>query len=236
MTDQQWTTEELLAFAAGDMTPEQSQQLERRIASDAEALRLVGRYRAVADAVHRDDTVQPSATTVKAIHAYFEQFHRQRAATTALPRPAWLDRLHALVGELLFDSRLQPIALRRRHAAEFIQLAYRVGDGEIDVRATWSENPAVAGAGQWRVLGQITRDDAAHDTPGTPDGTPPETREVALVVAGSDAVVVQSACDETGMFALDAKPGAYDLCIRMVEGAGEAGLPRLVVLPGIDLP
>lgn len=228
MTDREWTTETLLAYAAGELSPEENQRLESLIASDAAAKSVIERYQSVAEVFGSDDTVEPPASTIAAIHAFFERHHRQREATAAArPRPAWLDRLDALIGELLFDSRLQPIAVRRRHAAEFIQLAYRAGESEVELRATWLESAAVARPGRWRVLGQISPS-------GDKKGDAPANREVALVQAGSDAVAAESECDETGMFTLEAERGTYDLCFRLESAVTNSH--RLVVLPGIELP
>jgi hypothetical protein len=240
----QWTIEELLAYAAGELDTEESQLLESRVALDSRALGMIAWYRAVAQLIESDDFAPPPPRALKAAAALFNQLADHGEAAKRPPaRPLkWLDRLDALVGALLFDSRLQPIAVRRGHAGELIQLAFQAGppapsgpggatgssaQWEIELRATWSERTDVQGeftsdqrfgeTGTWRVMGQISPESGRA--------------EVAIVLSGSDSAVAEASCDETGMFRFEAPPGVYDLCIRLPECD-----VRPIILPGIELP
>jgi hypothetical protein len=117
----------------------------------------------------------------------------------------WLDAVDRFVARVIFDSRVQPMAVRSPAAevAERINLTCEIPAGEIDLQAERTVD--ARGQNCWQLIGQL-------------GGSVSGEIEVALVKAGTTVPVAQAFADEHGGFALEAPPGAYDLCFNMLAG------------------
>ena len=209
MSDRKINDADLLAYAAGELNPERARVVEAHLANHPDAAGLVALYRRVAKRVASDDSVAPSSAAIAKARGIF-----RRPATAA--RPGWLDRVDALIARLVFDSRVQPMAVRTTGLEDRLQLAFETDDLEVDLQAERIEPaPGQPRQDAWRLVGQIL-------TEGEPGARP-----VAAVAAGTSEVIAETETDERLAFELTLAPGRYDLCF------GQPG--KTVVLPGIEL-
>jgi anti-sigma factor RsiW len=210
MTRRTITDEQLIAFAAGELAGEELARVESLLATDADAAQLVALYRRVSSRMAEDDSVEPPAETLARAKGLFEQ----RPVETDV---SWLDRLQSVVASLVYDSRVQPAAVRYGTAGNRLQLTYETKEATIDLQA---ERQTSAGAQEqpprWRLIGQVSS-----------DAEPGEAVQVALLPAGTTAPIAIVEADERFVFILDAEPGVYDLRVRLREVG--------VVLPDVDI-
>jgi anti-sigma factor ChrR (cupin superfamily) len=187
-----FTDHDLIAYAAGDLSGAEAAAVEEHLAGHPQAQATVQRYRAAREAIRRDDSVAPPADVVNRAKAIFRE--RREA------RIGWIDRLDALVATLVFDSRLQPAAVRYRPGDGEFQLAFEAGEADIDLQGVRQGND------RWTVRGQVTCDHR---------GSFP----VVLCMAGAEGPVEQLETDHRGLFETLIDAGSYDLILELPDRA-----------------
>jgi anti-sigma factor RsiW len=206
MTSPNVSKQELLAFAAGELTGERAERVEAVLRTDRDARQTVALYRLARERLAEGETEMPPAELVARAKAIFQP------QPTA--RPGWLDVVDAIIGRLVYDSRVQPAAVRFTGTSERVQLTYEAEGVDVDLQAERLERDAPGTGERWRLTGQI---DVEAEAP----------IEAALLATGGDAVVEELALDDRGMFSNDIEPGRYELRLRVGE--------RMVILPDINL-
>jgi hypothetical protein len=148
------------------------------------------------------------------------------------PRTSWLDRVDAVIARLLFDSRLQPLAVRRAGmAGTWVQLAYRAGDIEVELQARrMAGGDGEGDEPRWQVMGQVS----AEAGPG------PGAVDVAVVPAGearseSRSPLAQSVSDEHSLFTIEVPSGRFDVLLRVGGRDSDREDARVLVLPQVEL-
>lgn len=194
------TFEQLIAYAAGDLSPESARAVEANIGSDPKAAAVVQAWRAARQLVASDDGVEPPAAALARARAIFNS--RAVAGGAAGMLASWISAIDRVVARLVYDSRLQPAAVRHADTQDRLILTFETDDGEVDLQA--ERLPQAAG---WRILGQVTESGSAA------------LREIALMSHGADSLTATAVSDERGMFSLEAPTGEYELLIRRGERA-----------------
>jgi hypothetical protein len=186
------TYEELLAYADGELSDAAAGRVQDHLRSAPAAAETVRLYRLARRALASDDSVAPPATTAARAKALFDRL--PAAAGAGL-----LDRVGAVVASLLFDSRLQPAAVRATTASR-IQLAYEASAIDIDLVA----EPTGGAATTWRLMGQAATDESGDAMP------------VALIAEGASMPLMTTRTDEHGHFTFDDVPsGRYQLHLEL---------------------
>jgi hypothetical protein len=122
-------------------------------------------------------------------------------------RLSWLDAIDRFIATLVFDSRVQPVALRYSGTDDRINLTFAADQAELDLQA---ERIAQAeGADRWRIMGQVTSLQGDRGDLSVP---------VAITRAGSKAVVAETVADARGGFTFETTPGRYDILIQTPQG------------------
>jgi hypothetical protein len=209
MAQQRITTDRLLAYAAGDLSPEEALVVEAHLARDPEAARTVAYYRLSAHHTATDDSVTPPPAPINRAKGI-----ARTLATTGRPAVDWLTRVQAFVADVIFDSRVQPAAVRDEVAGTRVQLGFAANGVEIELQA---DRDTSLGALPWRVLGQIDAEEESETT----------GAEVVITVSGTTDVVDTTTADDRGMFSVSLTDGRYDVHVRL---AGNA-----IVLRDVDL-
>jgi anti-sigma factor RsiW len=210
MTRPTITDEQLIAFAAGELTGQEAARVESRLATDAEAARLVALYRRVRERMNEDDAPEPPAETLARAKALFARRPTESG-------PGWLERLQSVIATLVYDSRLQPAAVRYDAADDRLQLTYETEEASIDLQAQRQEPAGTQEVSKrWRLIGQVSSDSELE-----------EGLEAALLPAGGAAPIAVVEADERLIFTLDVESGLYDLRVRFAD--------VIIVLPGIEI-
>lgn len=183
--------EQLLAYAAGELSGEAAAAVERWIRSDADAAATVSRFRAVADAVRTDRSEAPPADSLSAARALF------RPVGSA----SLLDRVRRVIAELVYDSRRQPALVGIRGAEQGYQLSFESEFADVDLQIE-----PVAGAATRRVMGQITPRGSAR------------AAAVAFSIEGERDAVRTAAADDGGLFSVETTVGSFDVTITTSDG------------------
>ncbi len=194
------TYQQLIDYAAGDLPPPEAARVREHVRRDPEAAATVASFRAVRRSVAEDDSVAPSADAVTRARAIFRP---EPAAANTLE---WLEGVARTVARRIFDSRLQPVAVRYADTGRRIQLAYETDDLEVDLEAERLAAAAGAAEARWRLMGQI------NPAPESPDIA------VAVVVSGTASPVAQTRTDDRAWFSLEVPAGAYDVCLGLPQG------------------
>ena len=202
------TYPDLIAYASGDLTQPEASRVSAALAADPEAAATVARYRMTRTAAATDDGVTPPPASVARAKAAF----RDHLATA--PGASWIDRVGAAMAELIFDSRLQPLAVRAAGTAERIHLAFQADAAQVDLQATPRSDAPGTSSRRWQVMGQVNGDDAIGIT-------------VAVTAAGGTEPIARTETDARAAFELAVPSGAFDLHLRFAN--------RTVVLPDIRI-
>lgn len=197
------TPEALIAFAAGDLAPAEAEPVARAVAADPALARRVALWRAAARGTAEDDSIAPPADVVARAKAVF------RAAPAAAG--SWWQELEAIVARVLFDSRLQPLALRAAETDRRIQLSFATPEAEVDLLLD------AEGDDRWRLTGQVVAD-APVAAPIT----------VALLRSGATTPAFTIEADEAGGFTGSLPAGSWSLHLRLDDSR--------IVLEPITLP
>jgi hypothetical protein len=184
-------SERLLAFAAGELDPDEAREIEALIAHDRRAASIVARCRQVLSIARADDSVAPSAEAVARAKAIYR-------APETVTGPGVVDRIAEVIASLVFDSRKLGLAgVRDAVAGEVVQLTFESELAEIDLRI----EPATGDA--WRIIGQVVGE--------TCEPSSIEVRRAGRRVAAPKL-------DERGFFEVDLPRGTYELVAQTTGG------------------
>lgn len=203
------TYEQLIAYAAGTLPADQADRVAAHLQADRDAASTVARFRLAQRAVATDDSVAPPASALSRAKSIFQP----RAETSG----SWLDAIDRLVAKIIFDSRVQPMAVRSAtQVADRVNLTFATDDAEVDLQAecVFTTEAGPPGAKRWQVMGQISGLTAEV-----------QATAAALTFPGTNQPVVEASVDPHGAFSFDVSSGEFDLLIRT-----EAGV---VLLPAI---
>jgi hypothetical protein len=193
--------------------------LETDSRSGREAARVVATYRMIANELKRDDTVLPSPAAIERAHAIFAV---QPCVQTS--RPGWLEAIDRLVARIVFDSRVQPAAVRFAGGPgnQQVTLSYECEGAEFDVQAQRIEALDQKGgaSARLRIMGHVS---------GLAEGGPEITGlAVAACRCGEQReIVVEAQADAHGTFSMELPADEYELLI------GVPGQRHVMVLPRI---
>ncbi len=193
MTVRRNPNEDLIAYAAGELSGTDVANVEVRLRRDPRAAATVARYRLARRTLLADDGADPSPEASAAARAIF----RTTPGVTLTERVAHLGQIIATV---LFDSREMPAAAGLRGPATSFQMTWSLSGpdgltGELDLAAEPVESDP---DGSWRVVGQLTTRE------------PMTSLRVDVCRAGSLAPVQTIDGDRRGAFMLRLKPGTWD--------------------------
>ena len=197
------TDDQLLSFAEGTLAAAQTAEIKVYLDANPPAARLVAIYRLVRRRRHEDDTMAPPEATLARAKELFRR-HRPEAV------PTWPERLVATIARLVYDSRLEPVAVRDPGLGSRFQIAAETDDLEVDLQVERLESRS-----RWRVTGQI---DGERSLPGV---------EVAVIASGQTEPITVVNADEHGFFVVEVDTGRYDLRFHLPE--------TVVVVPDIDV-
>jgi hypothetical protein len=200
--------EQLIAYAAGNLTGADAAAVESHLTTNAADAATVVRYRQARALSANDDSFEPSAAVIAKVQGLF----RRQAQPN---RMGWLDAVEQFIGKLVFDSRVQPAGLRYTDAGQRMNLTYESKGAEIDLQAERTQQPN--GRDRWQVIGQVS-------------SIPVEAvagRPVALTLAGTKTLVADTKADDRGGFLLQTDRGRYDLYVELPDG--------VVVMSDLDL-
>lgn len=207
MTKPKQTYEQLIAYAAGDLAPDEAERIAEFLATDEQAARTVAAYRLAHERLAEDDSVAPP----DAVIAEAKRIYSPDQVRKATPGPSWLERVDAVIAGVLFDSRLETVAVRRSLHGQSFQMAFRSEDIELDLTA---DRAGEAGAG-WRLSGQISSEAGNLQA------------DLAIVETGGGEVFVTDATDEHGYFEVSVPAGRYDLCMNLAD--------RVFIAPELEI-
>ena len=190
MTIPRITDEELIAFAADELTGADAERVQAYLARTPEAARTVAAYRLAATRTAGDDTVAPPEEVAARARAIFRP-------PPAHERPTWPERLEAIVARLVYDSRVEPATVRFVDTGRSFQLRFETDDAEIDLQ--------IRPEGRWQLMGQLSADDAVGPV------------EIAAVAAGTRTSVARARSDERTLFSLELDAGVYDLHLALPD-------------------
>ncbi len=198
MSNTRVTYQQLIAFAAGDLSAARSAEVEAHLARDASAAETVARYRTARSTMQGDDGADPPTEAMARAKGIYEP------TRFAQPRPGLIEAAMGAVAQLVFDSRAETAMGLRGQATSF-QLTYELSSeppAELDLHAEIDDD---AGEG-WRLVGQVaTRE-------------PLGSLRVELCRAGGDGPVNTVEGDDRGTFILHAGSGVYDLRLHTPQG------------------
>lgn len=191
------TYQRLIAFAAGELSPQERAEIEQSLASDPEAADTVARYRAAGATMQADESVDPPANVIAKAKAIFTPPRLERT-------PSWWRRLEQVIATMTFDSRAQPALAGYRGSGSGFQLAFESSKGEVDLQVEPLGPPSPdPNSVRWQLLGQVN----------APQTEP--IAAVALVAANADEPTADTEADEHGMFTIEIQPGKYDLMVQI---------------------
>lgn len=190
------TYEQLLAYAAGGLSPAEAALIAAYLAQHAQAAETVRLYQLAHGTLRADDTVSPPDATLAAAQALFREQQARR------PQVSWLAGLRQVVAGLVFDSRQQVAlaGLRGQHAG--YQLTFESDLADVDLEVTPTDGPTAPRS----VRGQI----APH--------ADVRVTHVTLTASDSGETRASAEADEGGMFNLTIAPGRFDLYVA-VDGS-----------------
>jgi hypothetical protein len=202
-----------LAWASGELDPEQASQLDT--APQERVSKLARLWRSVEALVVADDDVQPSSAALARAAAIpsaaprsLTARQRPRASVVKETLQDLLDRLDGTLARLVHDDRHMPLAVRGE-VAQVVHMAWEAGELDIDLVAEPSQlDPLTGKAASWVLRGQVMADLEV-------DGL-----EAALVDPRTKAVLTSTMLERDGRFVLGATAGSW--CIRI--GVGDRGL------------
>lgn len=196
--------EQLIALAAGELSPAEAAAVSAAIAADPNATVDLAFLKRLIETMRSDDSIAAPAALVTEAKAIFK------------PKPAasvldWLSDLGRAVATVVFDSRAQPAlaGFRRSATTNEFTLSFELGETEVDLQITAPTDDQLG-----RIRGQI------HMMP------PFAGCEVALIGAGGE-LVAQAKPDGEGMIVLEAPRGTYQLLIRTADRVAE--LPGITI-------
>lgn len=201
------TTEQLAAFAAGDLTGTEAQSIRHALESSPKLKAAELRLRQIITTMQTDDTQAASAFVIeRAVMAFAEQARRPAEAS---PQMSLLEKVRQVIATLVFDSRAQPALAGFRGTSAGYQLSYETEGGDIDLQVTQSKD-----ANLWKLTGQVALEN--KNLKG----------DVTAMFADTGRLAESANIDEHGRFRLTVPTGSYELHVSLVD--------RVIVLPELD--
>lgn len=201
--------DDLIAFAGGDLDGETARRLQQYIDQNSEAAATVARYQSALSRMqfaHYPDA--PPSLIARA-----KQVFRNTTTDSKASGATWFDQLGTVLAHLVFDSRLQPLAVRDRGGSDVVHLTYEAPGLDVDLRAERKSDSTPDGI--WEVMGQVSDE---REDPGV---------EIVAVDARTHQIVAKVSLDETSMFSIELPDGIYDLGVR--------GRSDVIILPELLL-
>jgi hypothetical protein len=187
-TDEDVSTESLVALVLGCLGEPEAQRLGARVAASN---RLSGLVREIRDVVATLEEARSAPPAPDLIQRAVALYHARRERPAALVR--------RVLARLIFDSRLEATPAGLRGDPGPCRLCYSSEAGAVDLELAPPPPPASA----WRVVGQLS------------SASQRGAAEVSLVRRGGAAEVASATADERGRFRLQADPGEYELRLRL---------------------
>jgi hypothetical protein len=181
--------EALLAFASGELAPDDAASVEARLSTDPDATAVVQRFRTLLEIGRSDDSVAPPAHLVAQAKALFQ-------SPAADPAPGLADVVREIVARLTFDSRVG-LAGVRDGASDATQCGYESELADLDLRIE-------AGRDGLHITGQVTSEAVLEGLDVHRHGSVHPLCVVPL--------------DERGFFELDLPSGTFDILVRTDQG------------------
>ena len=194
------TFEQIIAYAAGMLSAQDAANVVAHLANNPQDVQTVSRYRLAQQAMATDDSVEPSPAAVARAKAVFKPQSKAN-------RLGWLEAVDRFIATLVFDSRVQPLALRYSQAEDRINLTFEADEVELDLQA--ERIPHSEGAERWQMIGQLSSAEAMSF---------PAAASIALTKAGTKTIVAQASADGRGGFSFETVPGKYDLFVQTSRG------------------
>jgi hypothetical protein len=191
--------QELVAYALGELPPDEAALLEARLALAPALAETVAGIRALVDTMRSDDSEAPTARAVRRAIAAALARPRRRSAAEVLQEAA------RVLARLVFDSQAEPALAGFRGGGEARQLAFESEVARVDLRLT----PRAASHAVWRLRGRIM-----PHRGGDGDLGPVLVRNRVV-----GAPVVEAEVDEGGRFAIDVPRGGYEIMVGVAGAA-----------------
>ena len=191
------TYQQLIAYAAEELSGSQALEVEAHLVCDPAAAETVARYRAAFTAMQGDDGVEPSPPSVARAKGIFDPRH------FASNEPGLAETVVGAIARLIFDSRTLPAPVGLRGQATGFQRTYELSESPV---AELDLHGAIDDDNGWRLVGQL----ASRDPIGA-------VRVELCRPAGATPIQTVDA-DERGTFVLHVAPGTYDLRLRTSAG------------------
>ncbi len=201
-----------LAWASGELDPDQSQALDA--APQERVAELASLWQSIEAIVVADEELEPStqalahAMAIPSESRSKQPLHQTVAAAAKATLQDLLDQFDGVVARLVHDDRLTPLAVRGE-AAQVVHLAWEAGELDIDLVAEPSAlDPLTGQTSSWVLRGQVMTDLQIGEI------------DAALVDSTTRSVVSSTVVDRDGCFILAADAGSW--CLRI--GARDRGL------------
>jgi anti-sigma factor RsiW len=191
MSTHPFSYQALIAYATGELLPEERETIERHLQGCPTCTQTVARYRLVWQTMQNDESEAPPARLVSAAKLLF--------AARARTRQGMGQALQHLLATLTFDSRTAWAGTRS--SASAYQLGWESAEADVDLQLTRAGNG-------WQLRGQVMPQQ------------PLASVQVALVMPGAAQGATELASttsDERGHFTLTAPPGRYELHLTLAE-------------------
>lgn len=201
------TYEQLIAFAAGELSPQEAGRVEAHLAATPRDMAVVERFRAVSQSLRADDTVAPPEASIRDAR---ELFARRLAARSRQLGP--IESALRFIAELVYDSRTALATAAVRGAATAYQLSFESEQADIDLEI----EPPAEGEALCRVTGQVS--------PHADDG---KVLAVCISREGSEEVLASATPSEHGEFTALVPAGRCVLMVTLSEAT--------VVIPNVEV-
>ena len=210
MSSAKMNYDQLIAYAAGELTSEQATEVQAYLAANPKAAEPIAMYRQAQSALQADQNAAPPAEVVAKAKAIF-------ASAPSEPAASWLDHLQQLLADLVFDSRAQPAMAGYRGPATTFQLSFECDAANIDLEAEPMTSTVAAPSEkmQWRIMGQVDWEDASSPV------------QIAVVDPGTENPIAETIADEHGMFDVQVPAGRFDVLFQADD--------KVVVLRDIEI-
>lgn len=200
------TRQDLVAFALGELTPEQSACVQAAVASSPDLQAQLSRVQSTASLLGEARLFDPPASIVQNV---------LRLVAAPVVQRSWFDRAAGVLADLVFDSLATPTLAGFRGSVDPAtrHMTFDSGAGEVDLEIR-APGP---GSASFHVAGQIVPASAASKI------------EIGYLEIATGAIG-QCTADEHGKFQFEVKPGTWDLRFA-IGGGGEQtlALPRLTI-------
>ncbi len=210
----------LIAFASGELSPEEGHRVSLALAGDPAAAARVALLRGAIESLRSDDAERPASEAVARVQGVVRSMLRPARRDDAAVA-TWWEGLIEVAATLFFDSRSAPgLTLGLRGSSSTRELSYR-GDGiEVDlgIEPQVSHERSIAPGGdrapRARLVGQISVHAGRVD-------------RVAITSGLPRRLVAELTPDSRGVFMLALERGRYDLLFAQGD--------RVLTIDGLEV-